>query len=195
MLDVWGTSGNKVISIPVEGLADVRELKKRLKEVCGVTRFRQRLLHEQNALEDEFNLDTLDPPFDLQLVVLPFCAVSDDEAIELRKAACHGNLGRVEEILQRPHHPDSFTANGDFMADLSRFRDRRVHDLAKQTPLFWAIDRNNREIACRLLEAEADVHKSCKDPVSLLLRECDNGEVETLNLITAPRAGWQNHYW
>ena len=161
----------------------MRELKKQLKQVCGVTRFRQRLLHEQKTLDDEFNLDALDPPFDLQLVVLPFSDVSDDNAIELREAASNGSLDRVEEILQRPQHPDSFMADRDFMINLGQFQDRRVRKLAKQSPLLWAFYRKNTEIACRLLEAEADVHKVCKEPVTLLYWACYNGEVDTSELL------------
>ena len=187
MLDVWSTSGNIVTSISVEGLTDVRELKKQLKQVCGVTRFRQRLLHEQKTLDDEFNLDALDPPFDLQLVVLPFSDVSDDNAIELREAASNGSLDRVEEILQRPQHPDSFMADRDFMINLGRFQDRRVRKLAKQTLLYWAC--YNGEVDTSELLLKAGITLSDADDGTLLTLALHEGQASIAGMLLEAGAG------
>ena len=64
-------SGEAVASIPSEELEDVndaRSLKQRLHRLHGLPpRFRQRLFHCGRPLED---MDTLDPPMDVELVLL-----------------------------------------------------------------------------------------------------------------------------
>ncbi|CAE7221135.1 MTR1 [Symbiodinium natans] len=88
----------------VAELSDVRALKQRLHEQQGLPpRFRQRLLHEGCTLEDGVKLDS---EMDLQVVVLTFSDVSDDQRRALVFAARDGNVVKVEAMLQIPMDPD-----------------------------------------------------------------------------------------
>ena len=72
MLRVRTLAGEEVASIPVMELSDVMALKQQLHRLHGLpTRFRQRLFHGSNLLEDAAKLDS---PLDLDLVLLPYVA-------------------------------------------------------------------------------------------------------------------------
>ena len=75
-LHVWKASGERAASIPMEDLVDVRSLKHNLGRRCGLPRFRQRLLRNGRVLPEE---ECLESPGDVQLVLLPFCSVHDEE--------------------------------------------------------------------------------------------------------------------
>ncbi|CAE7354943.1 AKT1 [Symbiodinium pilosum] len=109
MLRVWLTSGEEVASLPVENLTDVKNLKLHLQGLCGLTRFRQRLLHEGVPLYDTV---TLDVPMDLQLVLLPFTDASDSDMFEMTAAATWPDHFWIEELLQRPQDPNLLDGEG-----------------------------------------------------------------------------------
>ena len=52
MLCIWQASGSQLASIPVENVTDVLSLKRHLGSLCGVSRFRQRLLQDGEVLKD-----------------------------------------------------------------------------------------------------------------------------------------------
>ena len=72
MLRVWRPSGQELAAIPLSELSSVDKLKKLLHQRAGVPKFRQNLVHGSEILEDHTRLASLEPPLDLQLVVLPF---------------------------------------------------------------------------------------------------------------------------
>ena len=77
----WMLSGADVASMSVEGLSDAKTLKQELSCKHGVPpRFRQRLFHRGNPVDDSAALDS---PMELQLVLLPYSATSQTEAEEL----------------------------------------------------------------------------------------------------------------
>ena len=71
MLHVWKASGEELLALPVQGLSDVKQLKRDLQPRCGFSRFRQRLLHEGMPLNDD---DRLEAPMDIQLVLVAYFA-------------------------------------------------------------------------------------------------------------------------
>ena len=78
-------------------------LKQHLCRLCGYPRFRQRLLHDDDILEDD---TTLDAPMDLELVLLPYIHPSEEEVKELLRASALGHCCVMAEILHRPQDPN-----------------------------------------------------------------------------------------
>ena len=67
MLRVWRASGEELVATRFEDFTDVRSLKRHLHGLCGVPRFRQRLVCAGGEiLEDDVPLES---PIDLQLLV------------------------------------------------------------------------------------------------------------------------------
>ena len=81
-------------------------LKRELQHLWGKPRFQQRLLHEGTSLADDFQLAVPEPPLDLQLLLVPLCSLSGEQAMALNSAALRGDVQRVEELLQRPQDPN-----------------------------------------------------------------------------------------
>ena len=99
VLRVWQTSGSLLAAIPqkeaTQKLQDVRSLKRHLQGLCGLPRFRQRLLHEDTPLEDENKLLSQRLPTDLQLVLLSFASVSGRQRDDLTNAAAFGRASEA----------------------------------------------------------------------------------------------------
>ena len=114
----------------------VRALKRHLQSMCGLSRFRQRLLFPGDDVcqDDDHTLR----PGEVQVVLLNFCPASDVEAEALRDAARSGLTSVVETVLQRPQDPD----------------------LSDPAPLFEASKHGHLEVVCLLMEAKADKDKS-----------------------------------
>ena len=105
MLRITRLSGEDLASLPLAELSDVKALKQRLHKQHGLPpRFRQRLLHAGNALEDAVILTSVmesaghedtalsdsvkpDAVMNLQLLVLEFSEASDVQRTELGEAA------------------------------------------------------------------------------------------------------------
>ena len=85
---------------PLTELSDVKGLKQRLHQQHGLPpRFRQRLLHEGNALDDAVKLDSA---MDLQVLIVSFSEVSEDQQYELIEAASDGRVAEAGGMV-----PDS----------------------------------------------------------------------------------------
>ena len=157
MLCVWSAAGQELASVPVAELTDVRSLKRYLQGICGVTRFRQRLLDKHDTLDDMLKLDS---PGDLQLVLLPFRNATDDASIQqyqkLAEAAHRGDPHLVEELLQLPLHPDRMCIQ-HIESHGKRRRIAPSKPLHRKPPLFWACNRGSPEVVCLLLEAGASI--------------------------------------
>ncbi|CAE7251536.1 unnamed protein product, partial [Symbiodinium microadriaticum] len=90
--------------------SDVKALKQRLHAELGLpARFRQRLVHEGNELDDAFQLDSA---MELQVLTLAF---SDDaqQMSDLYRAATYGWVVEAEALLQLPMDPDGDAASYD----------------------------------------------------------------------------------
>ncbi|CAE7351774.1 Ank1 [Symbiodinium natans] len=164
MLHVWKVSGDELVAIPVEELSNVRILKQRLQTLCGLARFRQRLLVDSATLADNAILDCLN----VQLVLLPFADVSAEQQPELTIAAAGGFVEDVEEMLQEPRDPDiafcGFTAmhaacehghTGVVRLLLEADADKDKSDRHGRTPLWLASQDGHSEIVRLLLESGA----------------------------------------
>ena len=83
----------------------VQALKHRLQTLCGLSRFRQRLLFLDGdvVLDDEHTMG----PGEVQVVRLNFCPSSQEQMNALRDAARNGRAAEVQNFLQRPQDPDS----------------------------------------------------------------------------------------
>ena len=170
MLHIWRASGEELAAIRVGDFSDVRALKRHLQGLCGVPRFRQRLLASGSSLEDAAELQS---SADLQLVLLPFFEAAPTEVDELIAAAGQGHVSEVEAVLQRPQDPD--------LARLPSFAD--PHE-AKKIPLGEATWRGHLEIAGLLLEAGADKDQRFgRDEETCLHVACRQGNVAMVRLL------------
>ncbi|CAE7565141.1 ANKRD39 [Symbiodinium sp. CCMP2456] len=131
-------SGEEWATVSTDEFPTVRSLKQHLEGLCGVPRFRQRLLLGETTLQDDAMLGS----GDLRLVLQAFAKTSKRQANELASSVEQGSIQRVEEILQRPQDPDLTDQDG-------------------RTPLYIAALKGNRSIVQLLLEARASVEKKC----------------------------------
>ena len=164
MLRVHSVSGAELLAMPVEEALTVRALKERLQNLCGLPRFRQRLLHHTEILSDDALLKA---PMDLRLVLLSF--VTGEDPSRLVVAAFQGRVSDVEEILQKPENP-----NGE----------------GRLTPLGLAAARGHLKTMRLLLEARASIDK--RDDVvgglTALHHACYRGHVDAVRLLLAEGA-------
>ena len=111
LLRVLKLSGEELATIPVEELSDVRSLKQHLQKTSGLPpRFRQKLLRDGVALDDAMVLDS---PMDLNLVVLPLLKSDAEQAKLLIAAVIHGDVRRVNELLDGAQDPDDANLRGE----------------------------------------------------------------------------------
>ena len=86
------------MSIPLQGMHDVRGLRRHLNQLRGFPLgFRQRLLLNGETLEDAVKLNS---PMDLDLVLVQFVDASEEQVTNLLRAARGGSLAEVESRLQ-----------------------------------------------------------------------------------------------
>ena len=157
-------AGQEVATIPLEELSDVRHLKMRLRGLCGLPRFRQRLLWRGCMLEDGTRLDS---PLELQLILLRFVSGSHSEVARLTEAAGLGWASTVESLLHRPLDPDSFHC-----------------DRSAAAPLCWASAKGHVETVRLLLEAYASVDALRNpDGETPLWIACAHGHVQVAGLL------------
>ena len=139
MLRVWRASGKELAAIPVEQLTTVQLLKQDLQGLCGVPRFRQRLVREDGTkLEDN---DMLSSPANLQLVLLSLTSTSEEQADELSQAAAVGDVSHLEKMLSEPRDPNCLAPH--YLGGVT-------------TPLTAASEAGQIETVKLLLEAGAD---------------------------------------
>eukprot|EP00439_Symbiodinium_sp_Y106_P072109 s2440_g13.t1 len=152
MLRITLLSGEEVTSLALAELSDVKALKQRLHQQHGLPpRFRQRLLHEGNTLDDAVKLET---EIDLQLLIVDFSEPSGDQSRELNGAAWFAYVAKVEALLQLPMHPDAPDEHG-------------------VTPLMFASQRGTVEVVQLLLEAGADKdRRDVEGRIALMAAAC-----------------------
>ncbi|CAE7547529.1 Fem1aa [Symbiodinium natans] len=194
MIHVRRVSGEKVAEFPADQLSTVLVLKQRLQQICGLPRFRLRLLRGDAAL---FDANELAPGMHLTLVVLPLAEVSEARKRELHDAAAMGLEHVVEIMLQRPLHPDSardgsvtplYAASRDGHLStvrllLEAFADANVATEVGKTPALVAFEGGHREILRLLLESGADKDWRDADGKTLLWRACEGGNADMVQLL------------
>ena len=191
LLRVWQISGQELVAIPVEELSDVRSLKRHLQKTCGLPpRFRQRLLHDGEALEDDVLLDS---PIDVNLAILPLVASAAEQANELAEAARRGISDRVEEFLKQAQDPDAVNSIGETpLCQAAKFGNTAVVELlleagadkdkpsllawvslvstghSQLTPLGLACQHGHQDIVRLVLDCNANVHKESDGNLPLI---------------------------
>ncbi|CAE6960704.1 ANKRD17 [Symbiodinium natans] len=171
MLRVWMASGVEH-AVALEQLADsertaerpVLALKQHLSKLCGVPRFRQRLLCGSTCLQD---CEKLEPSQELQLVLLPFAETSSEQGRGLCRAAMQGQEEEVERMLSLPQDPEAQELD---LSDLSY----RFHMI---TPLLATSGGGSIAVARLLLEARAHPDKG-SETTTPLVKACRMGHVE-----------------
>ncbi|CAE7554630.1 MIB1, partial [Symbiodinium necroappetens] len=164
MLRIRTVSGERLVDVNLasfhatlpEGMSAVRALKQHLHSMCGLSRFRQRLIfldaqddekNEKDDADDDVVLDdehTLRPG-EAQVVLLSFCQSSKAQVEALLDAAESGRAAAVESLLQRPQDPDLCC------------------DWSMLTALFAASKNGHLEVVRLLLQANADQDKAIFD--------------------------------
>ena len=181
-----------------EGVLPVRALKQHLCSMCGLSRFRQRLV----SVDDAVDLDDEGPlrPGEVQLVSLSFCQASDAQVPALRDAARGGLSAEVEALLQRPQDPDlgdpaplfeaseqSHTEVVRLLLEANADKDKANH-YGGETPLVVAAEFGCLEVARLLLEANADKDKETRDGATPLFMAALNGQLEVARLLLESNA-------
>ena len=162
------SSGEELLTRPVEDWLDVLALKRELRQFCGLPRFRQRLLHNNTLLNDH---DKVSKPMDLQLVLLPFVVTTLHDSRQLARAAQHADLPRVEALLQRPQRPRRRALLSAIQSGhletlrllLEAFADPGAATAFGRTVLHVAAEEHRTEIVQLLLKARADANATQND--------------------------------
>ena len=97
MLSITLLSGEELTCLPLTELSDVKALKQRLHEQHGLPpRFRQRLFHEGNTLDDAVQLDTA---MDVQILIVAFIENWEEEGPELCEAAASDRVDQAGSLV------------------------------------------------------------------------------------------------
>ena len=207
MLRVFKASGEEALAIEFSELVEMLDeepitglvLKRHLRRVCGQTRFKQRLLlvDGQKLLDDA----VLGFGMDLQLVLLPFEASSNDHVIQLQQIAEDGDVGAMEQLLQRPQDPDlgfggwfalhaacmhGHPAAAGLLLEASAEQDQALANGI--TPVFTASQRGHLEVVKLLLEASADKDKARDDGRTPMFIASQKGHLAVVRLLLAASA-------
>ncbi|CAE7232853.1 Ank3 [Symbiodinium sp. CCMP2456] len=205
MLHVWRASGEEICAVPVAELTDVRALKRRLHRLCGVPRFRQKLLVWNGGLMADDVL--LQSPMDLQLILLPFAEASEEDIDDLIGASDGGSVEGVEAVLNRPQNPDAMNSKRGFSA-LGRAADLGHVEVAQLlleagadpdlqsmngfghvlAPLQIAARQGHVELLRLLLEARADQDTKHSDDMTPLAMALEMGHTESVSVLVAAGA-------
>ena len=207
MLRVFKASGEEVLAVefadfasstgvgerPVQAL----DLKRRLRSLCGYSRFRQRLvLPDGQILSDETSLDGA---ADFQLILLPFAETFQDQVHQLCVAASSNDMPTVEQLLQRPQDANwmeltsplhEAAMNGHLAAVgllLEACADTDAFDIWLRTPMTCACFGGYVEIVRLLLKAQADTdkpgaascHRPSRSPLLLAAHQGQQRHLET----------------
>eukprot|EP00439_Symbiodinium_sp_Y106_P061520 s2440_g9.t1 len=165
MLRITLLSGEEVASLPLAELSDVKALKERLHQEHGLPpRFRQRLLHDGNPLDDAIKLESA---MDLQVLIVAFCEDSEDQREELDMAAANGEVDKAEALLQLPMDPDTDAPPNE----------------DGTTTLMCASQCGQVEIAQLLLEAGASPDKRDNFGETALMIAAQSGHSQVMQLL------------
>ncbi|CAE7871385.1 unnamed protein product, partial [Symbiodinium microadriaticum] len=179
MLRITLLSGEDLTSIPCAELSDVQALKQRLHHQHGLPpRFRQRLLHEGNILDDAFELDS---PMDLQVLTLPFSEASDTQRDRLYEASGSGPAAEVESLLHVPADPDTVDVELDMLPG---------------SPLMSASSLGRLDVVKLLLEAKAQVDLTDGSGATALIYAAINGHAGVLQFLmeSGAQLGKSDHH-
>ena len=182
-------------------VVNVRGLKQQLYGFLGVPRFRQKILYQSFALDDE-TCFYADLDIEVVVLVMPFCTSSQEQRHRLLDAASGGSVSKVEEMLQCSHDPD-MVEDGDTALVLASHEGHAevvrllleacagadIADAHGATPLILASDGGFAEIVRSLLGVEASLDIADTDGDTALIIASDFGFIEVVRLLLEARAG------
>ncbi|CAE7270125.1 ANKRD17 [Symbiodinium sp. CCMP2456] len=196
MFQVTGVSGQQVARARIQDLSKpvVKSLKQYLANICGASRFRQRVLRHGSILEDGDGLVEHDSAeaVELQHVVLPFCRTSLADVRELMNAIHRRDVPKVEQILQRPQDPNqneperSDHDTESILEDEDPECEYEEHAFELLTFLGAACRTGDSDIVRLLIEAGANVDRSFGNedaPQTPLGIACTLGHIEIVCLL------------
>ena len=184
MLLVLKASGEEALALQFEEFVQVIQkeqpvtvstvlaLKRYLHHICGQPRFRQRLLLPDGITLSED--DVLEGPMDIQLILLPFDASTEEQIQRLQQAARENNIATTEQLLHRPQDPELVLKFDEADLDL---------DEVWLPPLHAACDCGSVDAARLLLEASADKDKALDNgttPLFMASKSCHLPVVQLL---------------
>ena len=210
MLRVYRASGEEVLAIQfteflhmTSGMSRqpvrAQDLKRHLQDLCGLPRFRQRLLRpEGQILPDDA---VLNGPVDVQLVLLPFSPSSQEQIQELHSAAVKRDPSALEQLLQRPQDPNLEVGGRAPLLNaaecgsvcgvrllLEAKADKDRTDAAGKAPLYLASYHGWADVVCLLLEAKVDKDKADTGRRTPMFAACVSGQLEIVRLLLEARA-------
>eukprot|EP00439_Symbiodinium_sp_Y106_P073248 s74_g13.t1 len=214
MLQIRTASGEGLVDLNLAsflemlpaGTHPVRALKQHLHRMCGLPRFRQRLVFLDDADDDGMLLDE-DRKLrsgEVLVVLLNFCPASDAQVAALGDAARNGLTSEVENILQRPQDPDLAclghptplleAAEGGhlevtrLLLEAKADKDKAFDDDGGYTALLAAAQAGHLEVARLLLEANADMDKAMQGGATPLHIAAETGQVEVARFLLESNA-------
>ena len=140
-------------------------IKERLRELLHISSFRQKLLVEDEAVDDDITWSSLGCPAYMQVVLLEFVNGAEEE---LLNAAQQGDFAEAQRCLKAPQEPNCQDTHGE-------------------TPLCKASRRGDVEMLELLQRAGADANlKSIRS--SPLIEAATEGHAEAVQHLLAARA-------
>ena len=166
-IQIHTPSGNHLLSFYTPRPIRVTDIKKHITKKTDVPRFRQRLVHNLQILQDQ---QRISPPANLQLVTLNPVPSTIKSTQELVEACFEDHESEVEDLLHLPV---------DVNAQLPR---QSANDRANGavTALQAAANANNPEILTLLIEARAELHTKANQLALWHAASTDSEEAATL---------------
>ena len=206
MLRIQTVSGEGLVVLDLVSFHDtlpadvgpVRALKQHLSSICGLSRFRQRLmsLGDGAVLDGDHSLRA----GEIQVVFfLNFCPASGMQVAQLLDAARSGRTSEMETLLHRPQKPDLGPATPLGVAAghghlqvirllLEANADKDKATPGGATPLYIAAKNGHLEVVRLLLEANADKDKAFRDGATPLFMAAYSGQLEVVVLLLEAKA-------
>mmetsp|Transcript_59082 Transcript_59082/g.96419 ORF Transcript_59082/g.96419 Transcript_59082/m.96419 type:complete len:445 (+) Transcript_59082:39-1373(+) len=198
MIRISKLSGEELCALDEKGLEDVstkygptvKGLKRHIRTLTDASIYRQRLLLQNEELDDDQSLNNLTTGaeqgfFELQLLLIPWQRLDHPDMVsnyeKLRKAVEKASSKEVERLLRIPIHPDMTEADNEESSKAKQ----RVGDLWSylHSSFSCAIHVGDPEIAAHLLDAGADPNAPGR-----LKRAVGDGKVEIARLLLEARA-------
>ena len=204
MLRVFKASGEKALALAVTDVEEqpvrVLAIKRHLHRLTGQPRFKQRLVLSDGQMPADDVV--LEGPMDLQLILRPFEASSQEQIRRLLQTAADNHIPAIEQLLKRPQNPNLEDAHGwvalhaacrhgctvavRLLLEANADKDKATNGGA--TSLFIASEKGHLEVVRLLLEASADKDKATNYCEASLFIASQEGHLEVVRLLREAHA-------
>ncbi|CAE7729097.1 ANK3 [Symbiodinium pilosum] len=214
-LAIYKLCGDAIAHLDCDDISNIKEthgdsvkaLKLFLSHVVGLSRFRQKLMHGTQVLQDADPLSSVSLPASLQLVMLPFVPASRGDLQCMRIAAESGQHLEMQRLLEQHFDPDLSLTPGHNKALhiattcgsvgcvqllLEATADMQSLDEDGKTALWHAAQMGNVEIARLLHDAGARQDSASNGGEYPLCIACRNGHLQIVRVLlldTSPQSG------